>query len=113
LGFVDFRPLFPLGGMAPPAALAETVFRLAQPVIGARILLGSSGPFRLDLDGERLLMNQHEDRAALIDRWQRRVDLEAGEHRLRVVAARTPGDWGFFLRVVDATGRPLKLSDKP
>lgn len=109
LGYVDFRPFFPLGGMAPPAALAETVLELGQAVEEAEIRIGSSGPFQLELNGELLLVNRDANRKALIDQWRCRADLVKGENRLRVISARTPGDWGFFLRVMDAAGRPINI----
>ncbi len=113
VGYVDFRPFFPLGGMAPPAALAETVIHLDQAVAGAEIRFGSGGPFQLELNGEPLLVNRDANRMALIDQWRCPVDLGEGENRLRVIAARTPGDWGFFLRVVDGSGRPIRIDSQP
>lgn len=112
LGYVDFRPFFPLGGMAPPAALAETVVEQDQAVAGAELRFGCSGPFQLELNGELLLVNRDGNRMALIDQWRCPVDLPAGENRLRVMAARSSRDWGFFLRVVDSAGRPIRF-DRP
>lgn len=109
VGYVDFRPFFPFGSMAPAAALAETVLRLDRVMEGAEIRFGSSGPFQLELNGELLLVNRDANRMALIDQWRCPVDLIQGENRLRVISARTPGDWGFFLRVVDSAGRPIRF----
>jgi hypothetical protein len=110
LGYVDFRPFFPLGNMAPLAALAETVLHLDRAMDGAEIRLGASGPFQLELNGNVLLVNRDANRMALIDQWRCPVGLAQGENRLRVISARTTGDWGFFLRVVDGSGRPLVFS---
>jgi hypothetical protein len=106
-GFIDFRPYFPLGPMAPPAARAETVLTLPEAVSGAEIRFGAGGPAQLELNGETLLVIRDAGRMALVDRWHCPVHLGEGENRLRVTATRTTRDWGFFLRVVDAEGRPL------
>lgn len=106
VGYVDFRPFFPMGSMAPPAALAETVLRLQRPS-EAEVRFGCSGPCQLELNGRPVFVNHDTNRGALIDQWRVPVRFEGGENRLRVIAARTSMDWGFFLRLVDTEGRPL------
>lgn len=106
VGYIDFRPFFPLGRMAPPAALAETALWIEEPV-DAEIRFGCCGPCQLELNGRPILVNRDSNRGALIDQWRIPVSLAGGENQLRVIAARTSVDWGFFLRVVDGQGRPL------
>jgi len=111
VGYIGFRPFFPLGPMAPPAALAESVLTLEHAVEGAEIRFGASGPAQLELNGELLLACRDANRMALVDQWRCRVDLPAGENRLRVTATRSTRDWGFFLRVLDGSGRPITSSE--
>jgi len=111
VSYIDFRPFFPLGSMAPPAAMAEAALWLDGQT-EAEVRFGCCGPCQLELNGRPILVNRDSNQGALIDQWRIPVSLAGGENRLRVIAARTTVDWGFFLRVVSGEGRPIRF-DRP
>ena len=121
---VGWRPLPPEvqedGVIAVGAAVRPnrevTVFALAvlesRREQRARVWLGTSGAFRLWVNGVRVLSGSAY-RPARLDQDAVEVTLRRGANRLLLEIAHDQGELAFVARLADAAGRPLDLALAP
>jgi hypothetical protein len=103
-GLVDFDGLY--GGRNWVVAYAYTAFH-SESEGPAQLRVGSDDGIRVWLNG-RLVHSLDAARAAVPDDDIVPVRLQAGENTLLVkIAERTLG-WGFYLRITDGQGGPLR-----
>lgn len=107
--FVDFAAHFPEGQRTNVAGYALRIIRADQPT-GVKLYTGSDDALRVWLNG-RLILERLVLRSASPDADVCTADLQAGENVLLVEVSQAGGDWGLILRLEDADGRDLYLTD--
>ena len=107
--FVDFIHLSGSRRLSNVAGFAMRTIRTSR-ARKVRIHTGSDDALRIWLNG-KLVQSVLALRAAQADSESVEVELAKGDNRLLVEVAQGVGGWGLILRIADAGGAKLELSD--
>jgi len=108
--FVDFLPRFPGRVRANAAGYVMRTIR-CDAARKVKILTGSDDALRLWLNG-KLVQKVLALRGATADAESVTVELRKGENTLVAEVSNGIGGWGLYLRLEDANGAALELSDE-
>jgi hypothetical protein len=76
-----------------------------------RLLTGSDDALRVWVNGT-LVTQALELRPARPDQDATEIELNAGINRLFVEVSQATGDWGFYARLEDLDGNPVRVNEK-
>jgi hypothetical protein len=107
-GWVDLGEA--LGRESGQAGLAAAWLMSPEEMVGCELRIGTTGPVEIYLNGRRVLKVRTDPRKA---RWDQdsveSLTLHKGRNVLLIRAVDTDtGAWGFFCRLTDRAGRPIK-----
>ncbi len=107
--YVNFLPHFPEGKREHMAAYVVRRVN-TEKARKVRILTGSDDALRLWVNGERLL-DILALRGAKPDSEWTDATLRAGDNTVVAEVSQGTGGWGLYLRIADAEGKPLHLTE--
>lgn len=107
--FVDFAPHFPGDRRANTAGYAYRLIRSDKPRT-VKLFTGSDDALRVWLNG-KLITEVLALRGTKADSEVTVASLQKGENRLLVEVSNAGGGWGLVLRIEDADGADLMLTD--